>query len=167
MKLNSPLGRFLERLADRFARSRFDITREWSKIPYLTRWALHGDTHTDGRRVFLHRFQRSDADEMHDHPWPFKSLVLAGGYWEITPAAGWRNGNGPTKRRWYGPGSILNRPARWIHRVEIPDGCESWTLVMPGLKVRSWGFWCPNVGFLPWRQHMANAEANATHQGCG
>jgi hypothetical protein len=33
--------------------------------------------------VYLHKFYRGDTDRhLHDHPWPFKSLMLAGGYWE-------------------------------------------------------------------------------------
>ena len=153
-------------LADRLASEKFEITREWSRLPYLTRWTLLGRRNEGtGRAVFLHRFRRSDADELHDHPWPFVSIILAGGYHEVTPAPGWAGGSGPTRRRWYGPGSVLRRPARWIHRVEIPDGAEAWTLILRGRKERSWGFWWPSVGFVPWRVHLANAEA--TGRGCG
>lgn len=82
---------------------------------------------------------------MHDHPWPFVSVILAGGYYEVTPAKGWKDGEGPTQRRWYGPGRVLTRPAEWIHRVEIPPGRDAWTLILRGRKERSWGFWCPRV----------------------
>lgn len=155
----------LSRMVDRIAIERFTINREWINTPYLTRWTLRGAR--EGRvapAVFLHRFQRSDADTLHDHPWPFTSVILLGGYYEVTPAPGWRDGVGPTRRVWYGPGRILRRPARWIHRVEIPDGREAWTLVFRGAKQRSWGFWCQGAGFVPWRQHVANAEA--TGRGC-
>lgn len=159
------LNRLLRWLADRFARERFEITRAFTQEPYLTRWTLSGKRFEgDGRAVFVHRFQRSDADEMHDHPWPFTSVILAGGYHEITPGEGWADGSGPTVRRWRGPGRILRRPARWIHRVEIAPGAEAWTLILRGVKERSWGFWCPFKGFIPWRQHLAMAEA--TGDGC-
>jgi hypothetical protein len=152
-------------LADRLASEKHVITRDLAKIPYLTRWTLLGQRFKgDGNAVFLHRFQRSDADEMHDHPWPFISIILSGGYWENTPGPGWSNGVGPIQRRWFNPGRVLYRPARWIHSVEIPDGKEAWTLILRGKKQRSWGFWCPN-GYTPWRVHIANAEA--TGQGCG
>jgi hypothetical protein len=155
------LTQLLERLADRFALDRFEITRTWSQLPYLTRWTL---ARLGTLAMYLHRFQRSDADEPHDHPWPFVSIILAGGYWEWTPAAAWASGDGPMQRRWYGPGRILVRPAHWIHRVEIPAGGEAWTLIVHGAKVRSWGFWCPVAGFVPWRAHLAHAEQ--TGRGC-
>lgn len=151
---------YLSRLIDRVAKERFEITRSWTEIPYLTRWTLSGKRFDSKNAVFMHRFQRSDADEMHDHPWPFTSLILLGGYYEITPAKGWANGIGPTKRVWYGYGRLLRRPANWIHRVEIPEGQEAWTLIFHGEKVRSWGFWCPHIGFRPWREHIAAAELN-------
>lgn len=156
---------WLERLADRIARERFDITRSWTNVPYLTRWSLLGQRQEGTWAVYLHRFQRSDYDEMHDHPWPFTSIILAGGYWEETPARGWVNGLGPRQKRWYGPGRILTRPANWVHRVVIPDGQEAWTLIVRGKKQRGWGFWCPLTGFMPWRQHLANMDM--TGSGCG
>lgn len=152
-------------MADRLASERFEITRSWSNLPYMVRWTLLGKRFDDGQAVFLHRFQRSDADEPHDHPWSFTSIILAGGYWEVTPADGWSNGAGPTQRQWHGLGSVLRRPATWIHSVQIPDGEEAWTLVMHGAKERTWGFWCPNVGWRPWREHLAAAEASGN--GCG
>lgn len=160
------LSSLLERIANLVTRERFEITRSWENVPYLTRWTLLGRRFEGkGRRaVFLHRFQRSDADEMHDHPWPFCSIILAGGYWEKTPAPGWKAGDGPTQLKWYGPGAVLHRPARWIHSVVLPEGRDCWTLVIRGVKVKSWGFFCPHAGYVPWRQHLANAEANGA--GC-
>lgn len=154
----------LENIADRIAAERFDITRAWTRVPYLTRWSLLGRRTEGDAALYLHRFQRSDYEEPHDHPWPFVSLILSGGYWELTPAPGWKNGAGPLRRRWYGPGRVLVRPAHWIHRVDIPDGREAWTLVLRGKKVRSWGFWCP-AGFRPWRQHQS--AMHRTGSGCG
>lgn len=153
-------------LADSLAAERFEITRAWTKVPYLTRWTLQGKRFEgDVQVAFLHRFQRSDADEMHDHPWPFTTVILAGGYFEATPGEGWAGGDGPVVKRWLPPGSVLYRPATWIHSVQIPDGAEAWTLVLRGPKERSWGFWCPKVGYRPWREHLAAAEA--TGDGCG
>lgn len=154
------------RFADTIATERHEITRQWEKLPYLTRWTLQGQRFEgQDKAVFLHRFQRSDADEMHDHPWPFTSVILAGGYYEVTPHVGWKDGDGPTKRIWYGPGAVLHRPATWIHSVQIPEGQEAWTLILRGPKERSWGFWCPKIGYRPWRDHLAAAEA--TGNGCG
>jgi len=123
---------------------------------YLTRFSL---VRCRLFQVALHTFHRSDADHLHDHPWPFVSIVLRGGYWEITP----------TSRRFYKPGSILFRPANWLHRVSLPcrrcrrcDGygfapkytsvvcadckgrgsveVEARTLIFMGPVCRPWGF---------------------------
>lgn len=159
------IGSILLWLADRLASERFEITRSADNTPYLTRWTLFGRRFQgSGYAIFLHRFQRSDADEMHDHPWPFVSIVLAGGYNEKTPAPGWKNGDGPTRQRWYGPGRILVRPAEWVHSVLIPAGRESWTLILRGRKKKSWGFFCPRIGYRPWREHLATAAR--TGDGC-
>lgn len=138
------------------------ITRSFAEVPYMHRWKL---AEWQGRRVFLHRFFRSDADTLHDHPWGFTSVILSGGYYEHTPGRGWENGSGPLRIRWYGPGRVLTRPANWIHRVVLAPGVEAWTLVITGVKERGWGFHCPGIGFTPWRKHLAHAEATQG-EGC-
>lgn len=159
---------WLERWIDRIACSRVNIARVTpdGHDPYLTRWRLIGRHHGEGSpfAVYLHRFLRSDSDTMHDHPWPFTSLILAGGYYEKTPAPGWSNGVGPTRLRWYGPGRILVRPANWVHAVILPPGGTAYTLVFRGAKTRSWGFHCPG-GWKPWREHHRSLAL--TGDGCG
>lgn len=106
------------------------------------------------------------------------SLVLAGGYREWTPyTKGERlpqgtlldlTGHEPRKGVWYGPGSLLRRPASWRHKVELAPDAEGglmkcWTLLWIGKKERSWGFHCAS-GWIPWRTHLANHEA--TGNGC-
>lgn len=143
------------------------ITRAWTNRPYLTRWTVANLG--NGRKVLLHRFRDSDADEPHDHPWPFASLILAGGYWERTPGRGWKDGSGPIREQWFGPGRWLIRPADWIHAVRLPgpkdNPRECWTLLYTGVKVRPWGFWCPVGGWVPWRVHLASFYK--TGNGCG
>lgn len=158
---------WLEKLANRYAKERFDIGRPDTGT-YLTRWTLYGTRfHSDGTVVFLHRFHRSDADgALHDHPWPFTSLILFGGYYEHTAGR-----DGKVRRRWYGPRRVLRRPADYRHRVELPAGRDCWTLVVRGVKVKSWSFFCLNAaGFLtgkavPWRSFIDTIEAGAL--GCG
>lgn len=158
-----------ERALDRHALERFDIARA-GEGPYLTRWTLRGGRFAEGRKVFVHLFHRGDLDEAcHDHPWPFWSLILAGGYYEHVPDP--RSPDDPTRtvRRWFGRGSFLRRPAEWRHRVELATNTDGtlrrcWTLLWVGKKVRSWGFWCRG-GWLPWREHLARHEA--TGSGCG
>lgn len=148
----------LSKLLKRF--EKHVITRSKTNDEYLTRWIIWGSRTASETRprpaVYLHQFHRSDADEMHNHPWPFVSVILWGGYWERTPATGWTNGDGPTRRRWYGPGRILWRPHGWIHSVDIPAGKTAFTLFIRGIKRSSWGFFCPRIGFINWREHQLN-----------
>jgi hypothetical protein len=145
------IGRLLNRLF------RFEAISRRGDV-YLHRWTLIGPER--GPKVMLHHFLRGDVDpEPHDHPWIFWTFILWGGYYEQTWTA-----EGKALLTWYGPGSLLRRPAAWAHRVVIPEGKEAWTLVLTGRKVRHWGFWCP-LGWIPWRQHLARFEA--TGSGCG
>lgn len=127
---------------------------------YLTRWTLLGRLKSaggTGPRLLLHLFHRGDVEPyFHDHPWPFVSVILAGGYWEHTAAG----------RRWYGPLRVLVRPALWRHRVELPPGRKCWTLVLAGWRCRPWGFICPEgKGWIHWREHAVNEARGGA--GCG
>ncbi len=170
--------------------------------PYLTRWTLLGRRTEGRTRLFLHYFHRSDyARAFHDHPWPFVSLILWPGYFENTPfeivpaaievwsapagtpfpgvhdtpSSGWARvatARASHVRRWYGPLSILSRPAEWKHWVEIPKGAHCWTLVWTGEKTRSWGFHCHEGNtpgqsgrYVPWREFVEREQAGK--DGCG
>ena len=139
---------WLERLLNWLRLERHDIGRK-GLDRYLTRWYLWGSRFKPGRKVVVHCFHNGDPEPYcHDHPFPFWSLILWSGYFE----------HDPTGKRWYGPGSLLRRPATWQHRVELPPGRRCWTLLLFGLVTRSWGFWTP-CGFLPWREHQARQDA--------
>jgi hypothetical protein len=115
---------------------------------YMRRWFIK----TPWFSVRIHNIRRSDEDRaLHDHPWPFVSLILWGGYREITD----EHHTSPTYGKWYGPGSILYRPAAFKHRLLLPHGHQAWTLVVTGPKQRSWGFDVPGVGWLHWRKAEA------------
>ena len=93
--------------------------------------------------VKLHDIILSDDDCLHDHPWPFITFILRGGYYEWSVVKG-SNRYSPSdytgepvrtfgaylmigkdgqllKRVWCGPGSVLFRPASWAHRLELMD----------------------------------------------
>ena len=54
--------------------------------PYLERYyVLFKERVTFPYNVFLHKFLKSDPDEVHDHPWNYATLILKGGYWEWIP----------------------------------------------------------------------------------
>jgi hypothetical protein len=142
--------------------------------PYLLRWYVI--PRNPLLNIYVHKFLRSDDDRaLHDHPWWFVSVMLRGGYDEVTETVVNR------RRR---AGSIAFRRAEWRHRVRlitesvcqtcngtgvgygtVPDGrwmetdcgdCDGtgeithaerpcWTLIVTGRRVRTWGFWCPRT----------------------
>lgn len=103
-----------------------------SNEPYLVRYYLFlKDRKYFPFNVFLHKFLRSDPDDLHDHPWPFMTIILKGGYWEHTPKG----------RFWRGPGTVRFAGSRSLHRVELdPTVTETWTMFFPGPQIREWGF---------------------------
>jgi hypothetical protein len=94
--------------------------------------------------LFLHQFLESDPLDLHDHPWSYLSIILSGGYWNVTPDA----------RTWYGPGRILFRRADQRHRVELdPHVPTCFTLVLRGPRTREWGYW-KNGQWKMWREYL-------------
>ena len=99
----------------------------------FTKW------HIDGLPLatVLHRFTEPDHGDPHDHPWPFRSVILSGGYVEEVyhPQKGLV---GTLERK---PGDSFLIGAKHIHRiVSLPEG-ECWTLIMPGEHQQTSGFW--------------------------
>ena len=81
--------------------------------------------------IMLHKICLSDPDDLHDHPWWYATLVLKGGYWEVTPAG----------RFWRGPGHFRISSPQSLHRLEIPsESNSSWSLFFRGPRVKEWGF---------------------------
>lgn len=142
------IGDLVARLADRVF-GPAPVVRRPSGEFRMARWTLWLG---DGWGVYLHRLAGSDGDGAHDHPWPFVSVVLWGGYWETTTAHGRTDPAAPLMRRRYGPGRILLRPADRLHRVDVPPGRTCWTLFVFGRhRGTPTRFWCPRIGWVPWR----------------
>ena len=126
--------------------------------PYLERYYVFlKDRQRFPFNIFLHKFLRSDPDDVHDHPWPYATLILKGGYYEWTPdfdIAGTKIGE---TRHWRGPGHFRICGANSFHRVELKDGVECWTLFMPGPQRREWGFLVgapTNQRWVQWEQYL-------------
>jgi len=94
--------------------------------------------------IFLHNFHKGDLDDLHDHPWPYFTLILRGGYWEHTPDG----------KYWRGVGHFRFSSPRSLHRIELQPGTNPWTLFIPGPKVREWGF----IKEGKWVQHEQYLE---------
>lgn len=134
--------------------------------PYLTRYTL---PRIGPVRANLHVFHRSDADEHHDHPWNFVSVILWRGYIEETKGLvkrdfhslcdypkilihGLYEVGSVRKRVW--PGMILYRKAEHRHRVELVNGKKAVTLVFMFKRRREWGFFTKR-GWQNWREYFA------------
>lgn len=115
--------------------------------PYLDRLRI---IQTPLGSVYLHHIHRPDNDrDPHDHPWSFASLVIAGGYTELSWPDKRRAGQVSTRehRRW----SLHRMGRQAAHVITGIDG-PLWTLVITGPRRGEWGFWHLG-GFTPWREH--------------
>jgi hypothetical protein len=115
-----------------------------SHLPgYMERYWLIHYRNPLGLALRVHHILRSDERDFHNHPWSYLTLILRGGYFEVTPER--RDGAVVgERRRWYGPGSLLWRRAGWYHRLEIPPGQTAWTLFGTGRMRRHWAFLEPD-----------------------
>lgn len=90
-----------------------------------------------GIAVRIHHILRSDTGrDPHDHPWPFVTIILRGGYWEhrFHEDGIWAG------TKWHGAGSVLFRRAKDFHMLELPPSKTAWTMFITGPKQQTWGF---------------------------
>lgn len=128
------------KMLDRMGRKRIVMDRI-NNEPYLERYYLFlKDRKWFPFNVFLHRFLKSDPDDVHDHPWPYATLILKGGYYEWIPQFNSKNEKIAEIAVWRGPGSFRVCGASSYHRIELDPDVECWTLFMPGPQKREWGF---------------------------
>lgn len=93
-----------------------------------------------GIAIRVHHIIASDDDRaFHDHPWPYITVILKGGYWEVQPIFESGIYKGDT-RTWRGAGSILIRKANSWHRLEIDPEHDCWTMFSTGKYQQTWGF---------------------------
>ena len=95
--------------------------------PYLIRWMILFFNFS----VRLHHWIRSDDKRyFHDHACDLISIVIRGGYANVTP-----KGRFEVK-----PGSIWFAKAAARHYLDIPKH-GAWTILLCGRPYRKWGFW--------------------------
>lgn len=141
---------------------RFRLRREDGTL-YLNRWGMEIPG-VGG--VLLHRMDAPDPDiALHDHPWSFVSIILAGGYTEeraLTRDAArfalaaekyevgdhLQRGEIVERRRW----SVRRLGLEECHRITHLAGKVSWSLVIHGPRRWPWGFWTAK-GWVHYRQH--------------
>ena len=134
---------------DKLGRKRIVMDRQCDE-PYLERYYLFlKDRKTFPFNVFLHKFLKGDPDDIHDHPWPYATIILKGGYYEWVGEFNSQGKKIGEIRKWRGPGHFRICSATSFHRIELKEGIECWTLFMPGPHKRDWGFLVNNN----WVQH--------------
>jgi hypothetical protein len=107
--------------------------------------------------VFIHKFLKSDPDDVHDHPWPYATLILKGGYNEWVPTFDKDGKKIGEVCHWRGPGHFRISSANSYHRIEMVEGVAAWTMFMPGPQRREWGFlvkdkWIQNEQYFELRK---------------
>ena len=138
---------------ERYGRRRIVMDRV-NNEPYLERYYLFlKDRQRFPFNVFLHKFLKSDPDDVHDHPWPYATVILKGGYWEWIPQFNSAGEKCNEIAKWRGPGHFRTCSANSYHRIELDPEIETWTLFMPGPQQRDWGFltrrgWIPHDEYL-------------------
>jgi hypothetical protein len=148
----------LLKLLDRLGRKRIVLDRVENE-PYLERYYLFlRERERFPFNVFLHKFLKSDPDDVHDHPWPYATVILKGGYWEWIPhfdTVGRKTGE---YQVWRGPGHFRISKANSFHRIELDPDITAWTLFMPGRKCRDWGFMVKNQ-WIQWEQYLKQRKS--------
>ena len=107
--------------------------------------------------------------DLHDHPWPFVSVVLWGGYIEQRADIREAQTLADAADRWPDTctrGVIVRRRLGSIRALRL-DECHtithllwrtSWTLVIRGPRRRKWGFYLP-TGYVPEAVYDATVRA--------
>jgi hypothetical protein len=95
--------------------------------------------HLGGGRV-LHHFTSANDEFFHDHPWPFRSTILSGGYVEIVaqPCDDGTLTLTTVKRL---PGTTHDVQAGTIHKLIGLLKGDCWTIIEPGKHERKSGFY--------------------------
>ena len=141
------------KLLDRMGRKRIVMDRGENE-PYLERYYLFlKERERFPFNVFLHKFLKSDPDDVHDHPWPYATLILKGGYWEWIPIFDSVGRTTGEIQHWRGPGHFRTCSATSYHRIELDPNITAWTLFMPGPKQREWGFLVKNK-WVQWQEYL-------------
>ncbi|AAQ63335.1 cysteine dioxygenase [Burkholderia phage BcepNazgul] len=165
MRIANPQNRLWQALVSRLGQRLID--RAFSRpadpvtLPDLAnymhrRWLVKYSRWTLGRCARIHHILRSDSDrDFHDHPWPYVTIILDGGYTEVTPVYTKANLYKGEHRQYYGPGSILVRSAKHLHRLELEPGTTATTLFIAGRWEQEWGF-ITNPNFkMYWKDYLA------------
>lgn len=111
--------------------------------------------------VTLHKIVKSDDPIFHDHPWPFLTVILKGGYYEHTPLYAHDGKIIGELSHWRGPGSIIWRKSKEFHWLELDESVGPvTTLFFMGKQQRDWGFLVnrtkQKTQWIQWENYLNN-----------
>jgi hypothetical protein len=151
----------IKKLFERWGRHRVIMDRVNGE-PYLERYYVFlKDRERFPFNIFVHKFLKSDPDDVHDHPWPYATVILRGGYWEWIPVFNTHGAKIHEYCVWRGAGSFRFAGARTYHRIELDPAVECWTLFMPGIKQRDWGFLVKDK-WVQWQEYLNMRKSQST-----
>lgn len=140
---------------DRRFRRRLTLSHDGKT--FLDRWGL---VHERIGGFYVHRIAGPDPGlDLHDHPWPFLTWILWGGYSEEVASADsavtcaqiaerWPDTCTPGVPRSWRRWSIHRMPLTVAHRITSAKP-HTWTIVLRGPTRRVWGFY-PPTGRVEW-----------------
>lgn len=111
--------------------------------------------------AFLHNIRGSDEPTYHDHPWPYFTIILSGGYWEHTPIIDAEGIVIADSKKWYGPGSFRYAAPSHFHWLELGP-TSTWTLFFRFKRVQEWGFlpmWSHVKDKIHWKKWIAQRQS--------
>ena len=150
----------LKKIFQYFGRHRVILDRE-NQEPYLERYYLFlKDRGQFPFNIFVHKFLKGDPWDPHDHPWPYFTLILKGGYWEWIPTLDTLGHVYCEHPVWRGPGHFRICGADSYHRIELKPGVTPWTLFIPGPHQRQWGFLKDGKTWTHNEQYIASKRKN-------
>ena len=120
---------------DKLGKKRIILDRA-GKDPYLIRYyLLFKERRNFPINIFIHKIIKSDEEDLHDHPWPFWSFIIRGGYYETTLTS-----KQEKTTTWYPPGSWIKVKSNHLHRIQLKSNSPCWTLFIPFRREKKWGF---------------------------
>lgn len=143
--------------------------------PYLKRWRIF---QCPAFGFYLHHIVTVDQRDLHDHPYPFASLILKGGYVEAyaestgtvltsflnqPDAAVLTQIGSVVEYRQHNPGTFNVIHERSAHRILSHHDGDTWSLMFVGPRVQKWGFWTKE-GFVPWDEYEDKAIETNDHR---
>jgi len=149
----------LDRLIRLHSKRPPDFVIGGAENPYLLRWHIV-PREKDTIKVYLHNQLRDDDDRaMHDHPSDNVSMIIKGGYRELTPMGEYLRG----------PGDIITRRGPELHRLVLHRRGDrpvpSWSLFIMGATYREWGFQCGDR-WVHWKEFCDPGNTGLAGRGC-